>query len=904
MPEIELESREQQDPVEIFMILDNWPTPTQNDAIDEGSSSSPVSTSTDTYLVGFVIVNVVGLQYYQGRISGREMVGLVREELNPYDENAIKVLNTRTVQVGHIERGAAAVLSPLIDDHSITVEGIVPKPPGKGSRFKIPCQVHIFARIEEFERVKLTIARGGLQLISETSASFTLSEAVAVKETKSTFEAKSVDEMFKMLDMKVCNKGTLEALEPPKDVIKSELFLHQKEGLGWLVSRENSCELPPFWEEKNGVYVNELTNYQTDTRPEPIRGGIFADDMGLGKTLTLLSLIAFDKHAHDVHAFANTSNVEDEKDEQLDEEEPIVIFGQKSKRGRGSKKPTNMQKKQKIDNHNASTRGKSVFSTRGKSVFTSDKSYDCVGPRTTLIVCPPSVFSSWITQLEEHTLRGSLKVYMYYGERTKDAKELQKYDIVLTTYTTLSSEESWEQSPIKKIEWRRVILDEAHVIKNVNSQQSRAVTNLNAKRRWVVTGTPVQNNSFDLFSLMAFLKFEPFSIKGLWSSLIQRPLAQGDEKGISRLQVLMGTMSLRRTKEKGLVCLPTKSIETFFVNLSEEEREVYDQMEGEAKNIVQEYILDDNVMKNYYTVLSILLRLRQICTDMALCPSDLKALLPPSKIEDVKNNPTLLEKLLSVLQDGEDFDCPICISPPTNTVITCCAHIFCRACILKTLKRTKPCCPLCRHSLSESDLFKAPPESSNATTRDSSLSKSSKVDALLKLLSASRDQSPSTKSVIFSQFRKMLLLLEQPLIAAGFKVLRLDGSMSAKRRAQVIKEFGVPAPEGPTILLASLKASGAGINLTAASRVYLMEPWWNPAIEEQAMDRVHRIGQKDDVKIVRMIARDTIEERILQLQEKKKVLARKAFGRNGPKDQREISRDDLRALMNLSCPCS
>lgn len=123
MPEIEPESQERQDPVEIFMTLDNWPSPTQNDAIDEGSSSSPFSTSSETYLVGFVIVNVVGLQYYQGRISGREMVGLVREELNPYDKNAIRVLNTRTVQVGHIERGAAAVLSPLIDDRSITVEG-------------------------------------------------------------------------------------------------------------------------------------------------------------------------------------------------------------------------------------------------------------------------------------------------------------------------------------------------------------------------------------------------------------------------------------------------------------------------------------------------------------------------------------------------------------------------------------------------------------------------------------------------------------------------------------------------------------------------------------------------------------------------------------------------------------
>ncbi|THG09022.1 hypothetical protein TEA_026927 [Camellia sinensis var. sinensis] len=256
--------------------------------------------------------------------------------------------------------------------------------------------------------------------------------------------------------------------------------------------------------------------------------------------------------------------------------------------------------------------------------------------------------------------------------------------------------------------------------------------------------------------------------------------------------------------------------------------------------------------------------------------------------------------MVSLLQDGEDLDCPICISPPNDIVITCCAHIFCRSCILKTLKRTKPCCPLCRRSLSESDLFSSSLESSDTDNpKVSCSSTSSKVSALLKLLSASRDQNPTTKSVVFSQFRKMLILLEEPLKAAGFKILRLDGSMNAKRRAQIIQEFEVPAPDGPTILLASLKASGAGINLTAASRVYLLEPWWNPAVEEQAMDRVHRIGQKEDVKIVRVIARNSIEERILELQEKKKTLAREAFGGRDPKDRKEISIDDLRTLMSL-----
>lgn len=144
----------------------------------------------------------------------------------------------------------------------------------------------------------------------------------------------------------------------------------------------------------------------------------------------------------------------------------------------------------------------------------------------------------------------------------------------------------------------------------------------------------------------------------------------------------------------------------------------------------------------------------------------------------------------------------------------------------------------------------------------------------------------------------MLILLEEPLEAAGFKLLHLDGSMNAKKRAQVIEEFGNPGPGGPTVLLASLKASGAGINLTAASRVFLLEPWWNPAVEEQAMDRVHRIGQKEDVKIVRLIVRNSIEERILELQDRKKKLAREAFKRKG-KDQREVSTDDLCILMSL-----
>lgn len=252
-----------------------------------------------------------------------------------------------------------------------------------------------------------------------------------------------------------------------------------------------------------------------------------------------------------------------------------------------------------------------------------------------------------------------------------------------------------------------------------------------------------------------------------------------------------------------------------------------------------------------------------------------------------------------MLQDDEDFDCPICISPPTDIVITCCAHIFCRGCILKALCRSNSLCPLCRRSLSESDLFSAPPESFKTDTTEPCKSErrlSTKVSTLIKLLTESRDQNPTIKSVVFSQFRKMLLLLEEPLKAAGIKTLRLDGTMNAKHRARIVEQFQVSEIDRPMVLLASLRASSAGINLTASSRVYLMEPWWNPAIEEQAMDRVHRIGQKEAVKVVRLIAQNSIEERILMLQEKKKGITIKGSGR-GSKDVLGIDKHDLRFVL-------
>lgn len=463
------------------------------------------------YMVGYVCVQIVGTRYYRGSstLRGRQLVFLVREILNRFDENAIKVVNIRDFQIGYIERQAASILAPLMDANQIKVEAIVP-PPHPPVRYSIPCQVHIFARLEVHDDVKEVFMGSALQLLSQPNPSFGLSASAIVREKASHIKAKSVDEIFKLVDEKANRGGAMQAMEPPKNVIITELFQHQKEALGWLVNRENSTDLPPFWEEKDGECFHMLTNYLSSWRPEPLHGGIFGDDMGLGKTLTLLSLIALDK-------YVNTDEIE-----QVAEKEEVISstadVNRCKRRGRPAKQIGNLKKKCKLS--------------------VSHESFDVQESKPTLIVCPPSVFSTWITELEEHTRPGSLKTYFYYRNRTRKPEELEKYDIVLTTYSTLGCELFRSVSPVGKVKWWRIILDEAHIIKNESSQQTKAVLALNAKNRWIVTGTPIQNSSFDLYAFMAFLRFEPFATKCYWRRLIQHPLDNGEEKALRRIQVI------------------------------------------------------------------------------------------------------------------------------------------------------------------------------------------------------------------------------------------------------------------------------------------------------------------------------------------------------------------------------
>ncbi|KAK6186271.1 hypothetical protein SNE40_008341 [Patella caerulea] len=563
---------------------------------------------------------------------------------------------------------------------------------------------------------------------------------------------------------------------------------------------------------------------------------------------------------------------------------------------------------------------KSVMS---KCDSTTGRTNSC-GPRTTLIVCPLSVMNNWVSQLEEHLRRDvHLEIYTFYGtNKTTDTKLLESQDVVISTYGTVASDFKSTDSILKKVHWLRIILDEGHYIRNAKTVMCQAILELKAERRWVLTGTPIQNSIKDLFSLVNFLKISPLTDPQWWIRTIERPIALGEETAIKRVQALMANIALRRTKNqqvngKALVELPARDVFTEHVTLSEDERKLYSAMQTEGKLIISRYFQEGTLLHHYSQVLAILLRLRQLCIHPMLCSKAAHGIQRAMEMLGMtKNGPTvqvddetkkkLIDALMGVLNSGSDEECPICLESLKSPVITPCAHVYCRACIINVINVGNPnaMCPLCRGEIKEDKLIEVPKEQDqiqdNLIITDENYQSSSKVDALLKSLVKLQSEDPTIKSIIVSQFTSLLSLIEIPLKLNGFKFARLDGTMTNKKRIENIDIFMDPTPGSPTIFLLSLKAGGIGLNLTAASRVFLMDPAWNPAAEEQCFDRCHRLGQKRDVVITKFIVQDSVEEKMLELQDRKRELMQGAFSKKQSADERRANRvQDIRNLLDL-----
>ncbi|XP_010473315.1 PREDICTED: helicase-like transcription factor CHR28 isoform X1 [Camelina sativa] len=712
---------------------------------------------------------------------------------------------------------------------------------------------------------------------------------------------------------------------PPDGVLTVPLLRHQRIALSWMAQKETS-----------GF---------------PCSGGILADDQGLGKTVSTIALILKERSKPAQACEESTKKEIFDLESESGECAPLKPSG----------KSDHFEHSQLLSNE-SKVGGDSVGKVRGRPAA------------GTLVVCPTSVMRQWADELHKKvTSEANLSVLVYHGSsRTKDPHELAKYDVVVTTFSIVSMEvpkqplvdnddeekggvhdgESatngvcsnkkrkyppdskkkgskkkkhveFVSGPLAKVSWFRVVLDEAQSIKNYKTQVARACWGLRAKRRWCLSGTPIQNSIDDLYSYFRFLKYDPYSSYVLFCSTIKNPISRNPVKGYQKLQAILKTVMLRRTKGsfldgKPIISLPPKSIELRKVDFTMEERDFYSKLEAESRSQFREYEEAGTVKQNYVNILLMLLRLRQACDHPLLVNGDYSFTWESSV--------GLAKK--QIFSEASLAICGICNDAPEDAVVSVCGHVFCKQCIYERLTGDNNHCPFanCNVRLTISSLSsKTRLDDPNSGIQDLVTSNhvesldpcndedlpygSSKIKAALEILqslpkpqdltdtnqiSQNREDSclpviksegmridnpikvAGEKAIVFSQWTKMLDLLEASLVSSRIQYRRLDGTMSVAARDKAVQDFNT-LPE-VTVMIMSLKAASLGLNMVAACHVLMLDLWWNPTTEDQAIDRAHRIGQTRPVTVVRFTVKDTVEDRILALQQKKRMMVASAFG--------------------------
>lgn len=752
--------------------------------------------------------------------------------------------------------------------------------------------------------------------------------------------------------------------------INVKLLPHQTEGVAWMTEKELGAS------RKKGTVP---------------KGGILADDMGLGKTLQSISLILGNP---------------------------------------------------RVSRHVPNTGDKLELSAAVE--------------KGTLVVAPLALIRQWEIEIKEKVLDShKLRVCVHHGpQRTKRFQDLKQYDVVITTYQILVSEFGNSSDEINGLRvgcfglhWYRVILDEAHTIKNRNAKATQACYSLRSEYRWCLTGTPMQNNLDELQSLIKFLRIKPYDDLREWKDQIDRPMKNGRaDVAIKRLQHVLKAFMKRRTKEilkKAGALNPggkatidginstgfkvtERKIEKIFAEFSPEEKRFYDRLEQRTDKSLEKMMGGEKV--NYASALVLLLRLRQACNHPELVAGKLgkdnEALASDNSMTATQSSRKAKPSSADIDEMADMFGgldvgtskCEVC---QTSLAKDSMSHgaVRCYDCeadlaVIKKRYRSikhekdeervpdrkakeKPVrrAPRNRNVIADSDsdegndndndsegdwVVSSPDRNSiksgkagdtddenaegvgedlgsvdentdselptpqrlglqhmhkgnisldssyvvDPTRRRRSLSSepksengkmvsSTKITHLLKIL---HNEAAEHKFIVFSQFTSMLDLIEPFLQKDGFKYTRYDGSMKNDLREASLSCLRNDL--SCRVLLCSLKCGSLGLNLTAATRVVILEPFWNPVslqslfwpattygrqfVEEQAIDRVHRLTQKIDVIIYKLTIKDSVEERILDLQEKKRELSKQAIeggakgnlGKLGMKEIMQLFRRD------------
>lgn len=397
--------------------------------------------------------------------------------------------------------------------------------------------------------------------------------------------------------------------------------------------------------------------------------------------------------------------------------------------------------------------------------------------KKSIVITPTALIYNWKNELEKFA--PTLKVGLLHAaksEREKILDNIDNYDVILTTYTTYKN----DIDKYKNINFDYCIIDEAQNIKNPDAIITKAIKNVNAKVKFALTGTPIENNLMELWSIFDFIMPGYLYNKSKFKSIFVN-----NDKNIIELKNLIKPFILRRTKKEVITELPDKIEQKIIIDLEKEHKRAY---KGYV-NLITRKIKENN--QDNITVFSYLTKLRQLCL-----------------------SPELMVK---------NYQC-----------------------------------------------------------------KNSKLDVLINIINDSSDE----KILVFSQFTKVLEVIGKRLNEENISYSYLDGKTSAKDRVKLVEEFNT---NNNKVFLISLKAGGTGLNLTSANIVVHFDPWWNPAVEDQASDRAHRIGQKNVVNVIKLIAKGTAEERVINLQETKKELIEDVI--NGNLDNsstlKNLSKDDI-----------
>ena len=410
-----------------------------------------------------------------------------------------------------------------------------------------------------------------------------------------------------------------------------------------------------------------------------------------------------------------------------------------------------------------------------------------------LVICPTTLMYNWEAEIRKFT--PGLTHFIHHGpKRSADARTFKEYQVIITTYGTMRS----DIKMLKDFEFDYIVLDESQAIKNPQSQVAKASLLLSAKNRLALSGTPVQNNTFDLYAQMNFLNPGMLGSREFFMNEFATPIDKfGEDEIKQQLRKLTYPFMLRRTKEQVAKDLPEKTTTVLYCEMGADQRKIYNAYRTTYKDQILGMIDERGIERSQMHILSGLTKLRQICDSPA------------------------------ILNEEERFP---------------------------------------NHSIKQEELMREIMENVG-----------------------------NHKALVFSQFLGMLALIRKELEAQNIPYAYFDGSTSSTERERMVQEF--QKNEECRVFLISLKAGGVGLNLTAADYVYIVDPWWNPAVEQQAIDRTHRIGQTKNIFAYRLICKDTIEEKMLLLQERKRALATDLVADDNT-FLKKLTRDDIAFLLS------